>query len=250
MQLDIVTHCWRFSRALTYQLSSLVLHPPERTHVNLHLVYSPEDAPTMRVLQFFRERLYHSTGFAQIQRFPTVRMSPWPAPVPELVNRTIDRNLRALATTADAIWMTDADYVFGEGCLDALADIEWSDMTLCYPRQSWISSTHAVGETYSRSVAAGPAVLDVNAEDFIAKRDRKAIGGTQIIAGHAARQHGYCNVEPSLLRAYQDGKWRYCTRGDTIVRKILGTSGTPIDVPNLFRIRQETGNVCDMAEGT
>ena len=33
LQIEIVSHCWQYSHLLVYQLSSLILHPPQDTRI-------------------------------------------------------------------------------------------------------------------------------------------------------------------------------------------------------------------------
>ena len=56
MQLQIVSHCWNYSRLLTYQLSSLVLHPPRKLDVTMTVFYNEEDTRTCEVLEYFGQR--------------------------------------------------------------------------------------------------------------------------------------------------------------------------------------------------
>ena len=53
LRLNIVSHCWRYSHYLTYQLSSLVIHRSSRLDLTMTVYYSPEDEPTQEVLSFF-----------------------------------------------------------------------------------------------------------------------------------------------------------------------------------------------------
>ena len=52
MHLEIVSHCWHYSRLLTYQLSSLVLHPPTEVAVTVTVFLAEEDEDTVFTLVF------------------------------------------------------------------------------------------------------------------------------------------------------------------------------------------------------
>ena len=244
MRVDIVTHCWRFSRALTYQISSLILHPPRRVQATLHVVYTPEDEATLRVLNWGRQLLYKPTEDQILMRNPNIRLAGWPVPRSILVNRTIMRNQLAKNSAADCIWMADADYCFGKGCLDALANVDWLLTPLAYPREYLCHVDHETGLRALAAVASAPALVERPDSEFFVRLTRKPVGGVQILGGHTARNLGYCDSIPGLLRPYADGEWRYSTKGDTAIRKILGP-GRPIDIPNLYRIR-EPQNQCDV----
>jgi hypothetical protein len=97
--VDLIVHCWRYSRALNYLLSSLVLYPPKRVQVDAMVCFSADDAPTCGVLDYF--------GRAKLPE--TVKNSRRPLGLPELLNRTIARNIGAKKTTADLVWFLDGD---------------------------------------------------------------------------------------------------------------------------------------------
>lgn len=109
MKFEIVSHCWRYYRLLTYQLSSLVLYPPSQMQVTMTVFAAEEDEGTNRVMDFFQQR-----GLPE-----TLTIRRWYLPAGQLMLRIIGRNLAALTTEADWIWFTDCDYVFGDGALDA-----------------------------------------------------------------------------------------------------------------------------------
>src|SRR5690606_16316725 len=60
LHIEIVSHCWQYSHLLAYQLSSLVLHPPENTTVTMTVFHNPEDAATSSLLRFIgQHRVSH-----------------------------------------------------------------------------------------------------------------------------------------------------------------------------------------------
>jgi len=236
-RIELVVHCWKFSRALRYLLESLVRHPPEKVDVSASICFSYDDLRTVNLLK-------------DVERIAipwSIKILPHPLPTPQLFNRTIGRNERALATEADFIWFTDCDYFFGQGCLDSLADVpidprEPDYSPLYYPRVVMISKDHATGDAYlKRADGSGPVSFDP--ADFVPRREKRAIGGIQIVPGDVARVVGYAN-NPWHLRPVTNGKWAR-PYGDTFMRRVLGTRGKPIDVSNCYRIRQSIQWICD-----
>jgi hypothetical protein len=223
MQIEIVTHCWRYHRQLTYQLSSLALYPPRVASITMTVFYSTTDDDTVRVLDFF--------GSIEL---PRVQWS-WRALPPEhLFRRAIGRNLAAQATPAEWIWFADADYCFRGGCLDSLVGLaETHADTLLYPQSVQISRDHETGErTLQR--ASMPSVIDVMPTEFVPARLPRAIGGAQICAGAVARGVGYCGQFPK----FQEPRATFDNfRDDVVFRKSLGTHGTPIAIDGVYRIR-------------
>lgn len=245
--VEIISHCWRYSRALTYQLSSLVLNPPKRVRVYLFVFCHETDRPTMDVLKLFSGPLWSHLN-ADDQISPRL-IYIYPLNIGMILNRSICRDLRAKMTEADLVWFCDCDYFFGPGCLDALADVpldpaEEGYSPLYYPRVTFYNKDHANGDAYSLR-AAVPGVYDIDPADFVEHRPRRAIGGIQIVPGDVARREGYCPNH----RKWQTpcDTWKQ-TGADRVFRKILGTNGKPIDMPNCYRIRQSTEGVVDTLE--
>jgi hypothetical protein len=222
--LTIVTHCWRFSRVLTYQLSSLVLHPPKKIKTTIRVYFNEQDESTLDTLRYFAPLL-------------TERGVLWyffVCTLPELWNRTIGRNRAALNCNTDLIWFTDADYAFGEGCLDSLAELDTTQRVVYFPAWSWINNTHELGDQYALQVKE-PGLYDVHPEDFKRENYKKAIGGIQIVPGDVARMVGYCNGDVHRLKPAPGG-WKQ-TYEDGAFRKLVGRSQA-VEVPELYRIRQ------------
>ena len=233
-KLELVLHCHRYSRCLSYLLSSLEINPAPSAKITVTVFWAGEfeDEPTFDVLDFFVKRWDADE----------LQINPWPLDLPQLLRRAIGRNMAALQTTADLVWFCDGDYVFGPDCLETLATMDLPESKLWYPRTVMISKTHALGDHASLRAAAGAGVYEINPDDFMPSKHR-AIGGLQIVPGDVAREFGYCKdtkwQSPVTNETWQD------TRGDRAFRGILGTKGLPIHLPNLYRIRQTTEGEVD-----
>lgn len=229
MKLEIIIHCWRFSRTLIYELSSLFTHAPDG--VTATIFYDPDDRPTVDVLDFFGSK---------------IDIGEWPLPKEKLLRRAIGRNMAARASTADIVWFCDADYYFGPGCLEVLTHLPIEDDMIYYPRTQQINKTHALGDQYARA-ATKPGIYSVAQNDFRPEKIRKAIGGLQIVTGDTARKHGYCDGCKVQGEVSSKGGWAM-TLGDQVYRGQSGIgcgNGTQIHLPNLYRIRQSTQGVVD-----
>lgn len=243
MKLELVVHCFKYSRCLTYQLSSLILYPPKDIEVQVVVIYSVEDQPTMDVLEFFG-RSWHSSS----TRMPdSVELDGYSLGTYSVLHRAIGRNHRAHETRADLVWFLDVDHVFGEGCLDALAGMTFDFGKLYYPSLIQINNNYDLGDEYALR-ARIPGIYDVDPKDFKDEKVRKAIGGLQIVTGDTAREFGYCDPDrcPSDIvekcckeqEPREVDEWNHNTKSDWLYRKQLDVgNGAAITLPNLFRIR-------------
>ena len=229
--IEIVTHCWRFSRVLNYQLGSLVLHSTAPADVLITVFYAPDDRPTLDVIDFFRDML---------------QLRPWPLHKSQLLRRAIGRNLAAESTSAGVVWFCDADYYFGPRCLATLPAVPMEEGMIYFPRQQLISKTHELGDQYARRPTT-PGIYTIDPDDFQPEKIRKAIGGLQIVTGETARRHGYCR-NCRVQREVTDGSGWAMTLGDQVYRGESALNcgrGTAIELPNLYRIRQSQQGVVD-----
>lgn len=228
MLVELTSHVWAgprdmYAHLLGYQLNALIDHPTTRVSVELVVCYCPEDGATACMLDGIEDDILS----------PLLKVTPWPMSKERLFPRAIGRNERAKATQADVWWAIDTDYLPLAGCLDSLEQLV-GDKPLYFPRRTWICKDHATGDKYVNAV---PLLRHIDPADFIPKTEHKAIGGIQIVSGDTARRYGYCD----------NSKWqRLAPPGtDTIIgfgadrayRVSLGTSGTPLDLPNLYRLR-------------
>jgi len=181
--IEIVTHCWRYWRCLTYQVSALYLHPPGETlDVILHVLLSDEDAPTSN----------RTEQLMQIDWPNNVRLKVTHLPKEQLFRRSIGRNLLALQTRADIVWFTDCDYlIHGTSLYDVFHQMGQADIRFIYPGQI-MGTTHEVGDQIIQQATdwTGPIKADRSLITEVLPMNR-AIGGIQIVDGDLCREYGY-----------------------------------------------------------
>lgn len=225
--IEIISHCWRYSKALCYQLSSLYTWA-DLDNVQMTVCYSDIDKPTVEMLDWFSHLLPGT-------------LNPLEFTPDQLLRRSIGRNFAAKRTEADIVWFCDADYYFGKGCLEALEDMVWADTSkIAYPVEVLANTTRELGDEYTNRIKR-PALARICCDDFFPQRVKKAIGGLQIITGQVAKM-GYLPDSKRAQRPMANGEWHPTTE-DIQYRKSLGDM--PIRLPNLYRIRQSVQGVCD-----
>ena len=223
LKLEIVSHCWKYSHLLAYQLSSLALYPPTRLSVQMTVFHCPEDQATVDLLEFFRT-----------QSVPNVTWKWWPLDRARLFRRGIGRNLAGLATEADWMWYSDCDQLFQRGCLDALAEqLEGRRDPLVFPTRVSCTPLLEASDTLLQAGSRPPGLVEIDPERFEPVRHAKAVGALQIVHGDVVRQFGYCNSIPFYQRPVD--RWKK-TFEDRAFRWLIGSQGVPIDIPGLFRI--------------
>ena len=228
LELEIVSHCWQYSHLLTYQLSSLVLHPPQETSVTMTVFYTPEDRATSKLLKFF-----------DAKDVPRVRWNWQPLEKTRLFRRSLGRNLAARATKADWIWFADCDLVFHQGAIDgAGAALLGRKDLLVFPRRHLITELLDPDDALLQRGREEARLLDVDpTSGFTPEVREKAVGALQIVRGDVAKAVGYCGTIEFYQRPVR--KWRR-THDDRVFRWLLGTQGNPIEVPGICRIRHQS----------
>ena len=160
-------------------------------------------------------------------------------------SRATSRNIAAKTTKADIVWFADADYMFGEGCLDFLSNEldEWPmDVAIVYSRHVRKSREFEQGDELIRRMANDLTVRDVDKKDFFNGLHNRAIGGMQIVPGFLARQFGYLD-EPEYAKFHKPNNpfFSKSTKEDVTYRKQLrrrtGRVEKELRVPNIYRIR-------------
>ena len=226
LSLEIVTHCWQYGHFLAYQLSSLVNHRTDKLDVTMTVYHAPEDESVLRVLRFFEDI-----------DVPGVAWNWRSLPRELLFRRSIGRNLAARSTQADWIWFTDADIVFYESCLGTLAEVlQGRDDMLVHPRTILATTLLPEDHEILGLGRAAPAVREIPIEEFQPYNGLhdKAKGSFQITHGDVARNFGYCGSIGLYQRPAP--RWRK-TYEDRAFRWLLGTDGTPLDIPGVCQIR-------------
>lgn len=224
LSLEIVSHCWRYSHLLVYQLSSLLLHPPRDMDVTMTVFHAVEDQDTVALLDFF--------GSHEV---PGVTWNWRTLEKGRLFRRAIGRNLAAKETSADWIWFTDCDVVFGPGCLDRLNQVlQGRRDALVFPHEERCSDLLESEDPLLQAGAGKPRVVDIDHTDFTARQRDRATGPLQITHGDVARACGYCEG----LRYYQKpARWWAKAYEDRAFRWLLRTPGVAVDAPGVHRIR-------------
>lgn len=224
LHVEIVSHCWNYAHMLVYQLSSLVLFPPQNIDVTMTVYYGEEDGPTVALLDYFSS-----------QNVPGVRWNWQKLPRQALFRRAIGRNMAAKASTADWVWFTDCDVLFRDGCLDGLAAaLQGRRDALVFPSSEYCTGLLPPEAPLLSPVMAPEQVLDVDPSLFSHFPRDRATGPLQITHGDVARAVGYCESLPH----YQQPSATWCKAyEDRAFRWLLRTQGEPIAVPGVYRIR-------------
>ena len=224
LSIEIVSHCWGYSRLLAYQLTSLVDHAVRAADVTVTLFHAREDAATVRLLDFFAERLPSAVAWR-----------PRALPPPRLFRRAIGRNLAAKESTADWLWFTDCDLTFQAGCLDSLnAALQGRTDALVHPRVERKTDAYAAPGEAPGNALETPRLLRLEPSDCVPHPVARATGPLQIVHGDVARAVGYCDAVPHYQRPVP--RFAKCTE-DRVFRWLLGTAGTPLDVDGVCRVQ-------------
>lgn len=180
LEIDLVSHCWHYSRSLAYQISGLILDPPDFP-VQLTIFCNPEDKDTINTIQTLYPKLP-----------PTVCLVPRAQDKPKLFRRGIGRNDACLGTLAASVVIcTDCDYVWGAKALREVLE-NYQNAPLSFPHHYMKQKSHELGDA-CLALQETPQVLGLNPDDFDHCRIGKAIGGIQVIRADLAREHGYLN---------------------------------------------------------
>ena len=224
LDIEIVSHCWKYQHLLAYQLSSLVLHPPTNVSVRMTVFYSPEDEGTASLLRFFENH-----------RVSGVTWNWQPLDRSHLMRRAIGRNIAARQTEADWIWFTDCDVVFHEGALDTLGkELQGRRDALVYPREEWVTALLPETDAMLHAARGEPRLIDIDPGRFAPRQLSDATGPMQITHGDVARVTGYCATIPVYQKPAT--RWRKAHE-DRAYRWLLRTTGIPLAIPAVFRIR-------------
>jgi hypothetical protein len=223
--IEIITHCYaekrpEFASLLTAQLSSLALWRP-RCDVQVSVCSSPDDVLSHEVC----------VAFCNIPR-PRASIVWHPFQRQDLYRRSIGRNHCAKMSGADIVWHCDCDYIFGQGCLEALAASNFKG--LAFPREAFIHRSHADGDREIARIKPGE-LFKPDMTLFQPWSVKFAIGGLQIVDGDTARSKGYLDGT-RWVKPVPTATDFINTREDRVFRGQFPKS-TPLSLPNLYRMR-------------
>lgn len=224
--IEIISHVYAeefpaFASLMTAQVSSLFLWPPN-CPVLYTVVGTPSDTVTFDALRRLQEKLTMQHSFAL----------RWvPVDKPSLFRRGVMRNLAFKNALSDLVWAADADYLFGPGCLEALAGMDFKG--LVFPQNAMIHKSHATGDAEIARIVPGE-IFKPDLSLFEPWSCKVAIGGLQIVPRELANK-GY--LDGTKWSQPEPGATRFLdTKEDKKYRESVGGS-TPISLPNLYRLR-------------
>ena len=228
LSLEVVSHCWQYSRFLAYQLSALAQFPPQKLRVKMTVFYAQEDTQTQALPRLLRAESSAECGM-------------------ELASP-------AQGGPVSSGHRAQSGGPRDEGRLDLVHRLR-CDVPCRLPghagraaagayRGAAVSARRTRNPAAERGRpgadaqrAAGPALVDVDDQNFTTRRIDRATGPMQITHGDVARACGYCPT----LRLYQQPADHFCKAyEDRAFRWLLGTQGVGIDVPNVYRLRHAT----------
>ena len=229
--LTIVAHCYCppgcdvYRQHLKWEIASLINHPP-RIPVDHISIIAEDDGETLRMIYDLK---YAASLVANVMLRGVL------VPEGKLLRRSIARNDEALRCRSSACWFADADYYFGPGCIDALADQINADTELACPKEVQVNIDHATGDKMVDE-ARDIVLPKIDPSLFSPLRRKSAIGGLQIVGGNVARECGYLNESKWTKPVSSDKGWRKTTE-DVAFRR--GRQTTFVSLPNLYWIRHE-----------
>ncbi len=228
--IRFVTHCWskdnfQYASFLKIQLDSIRQAANHTPGLDIVVCFSLNDERTLLVVEEYLPKL----GSALI---------PLALPNGSLFRRSIGRNravsLPSVAAKPALYWFTDVDYFFRPDIAPCVARA-WDSVNkkpvLFYPKSCHIQPTHLEGDELARD---GQKIPDVR--NWPQHNHTRAIGGIQIVSGDWARKNGYV-PEGKWAQPRTDGKAFGDFRDDIAFRRIVGNSGTALEIPGVYRCR-------------
>jgi hypothetical protein len=233
-RICLVTHCFCPPGMSTYaehvrcMWASLVQYPA-RAEVTLAICLAhPDDDPVTWAARC--SETFQLPARAQV-RFRVMRLN-------ELFRRAIGRNHFAKQTLDlfDVYWFVDCDYMFGPGCMDALAAQVGPDDYLCTPDTVMITVDHATGEDVLKETRT-QVLPQIPFETYVPKKTGAAIGGLQIVGGNTARKFGYCDGTKWVKPVDPAGGWRDTGEDSAFRRSLSAVPIRRLDLPHVYRFR-------------
>ena len=224
LSIEIVSHCWQYSRLLAYQLTSLVQNPVSNATITMTVFYAKEDQATSQLIAFFSN-----------YTLPNVSWNWQPLPRQRLFRRSIGRNIAAKRSNADWIWFTDCDLTFQAGCLDSLnTALQGCQDALVFPLVESKTNVYTDADIVTKNSLEKPELLSVDASEFKAHAITRATGPLQITHGDVARAVGYC----ADIAYYQKSQEQFQkATEDRVFRWLLGTQGVGLAIEGVCRIQ-------------
>jgi hypothetical protein len=231
--VHVITHCYAakipdFAKMLTAQISSLILWPPKTCRAILQVCTTPDDVVTAKAI----------IDLANIMP-PLTKLDLLLMPKTDLFRRAIGRNAAAKASMADVCWFADADYLFGEGCLDAVAAVKFpaGGPEFALPRDAAIHADHNAGDAELARIEIGK-LFEPDLSKFKRWAPKLPIGGLQIVSGDTARQ-GYLDGTKWIKPLADASLGFQNTSEDSRYRKSRYGGGSRFfaDIPGVFRMR-------------
>jgi hypothetical protein len=237
--VEVVTHCYAekhasYAAALTAQLSSILLWPPKSAAVTITVCATAERPPVIDLKDFKISTVDVVEEFEEMWglRFDAHRIQLLSFPKAELFRRGIGRNYAGKASKADVVWFADADYLFGDGCLDALAAADFKG--LAFPREVQIHKSHHHGDAELARIKPGE-LFQPDMSLFVPKQEKFPTGGIIIVDGDTARK-GY-NDGTKWCEPVDPAKGFVDPREDIAYRKQFTEGATALDLPSVYRLR-------------
>lgn len=176
-------------------------------------------------------------GWFLDQQWPCgVTLRPWAIDAPRLMRRAIGRNMAARELDADWLLYADVDYVFGPNVFfDAPAALSAVKGPLAYVHYITWPIEQADGDRLIERVTA-PGFYHYIPGEFPSRTEPepgRAIGGNQWARGEVVRKTGYV---PWGRYQRPASTWQR-TYEDAVFRRQLKTSGEPIELDGVYRIR-------------
>ena len=128
------------------------------------------------------------------------------------------------------------DYLFGNNCLNALAEVVSPNDPICCPLSYWINIDHETGDQMLRDYQHVD-LPRIPKRLFVEKKQKLAIGGLQIVGGNTIRRVGYLpNNNKYQTPVSEDKGFRSC-KCDRVFHKESKLNTVGINIPDLFRVR-------------
>lgn len=227
-KIEVVAHCWRYWRTLTYQAGGFLADPPpEWIDVVYRLFMTPDDHETARRVEMLQSLDWPANVSFQVS----------PLPASRLFRRAIGRNIAALESQADVVWFTDCDYIISSRSLiDLSAAMQSCPHSFVFPEEV-LEYPHDDSERLIEAATEWQAPYRLQLPPELKKRRyRRAIGGIQIVKGDICREHGYLNGSSRWQKPQQS--WQRCF-DDVAFRKHLaefGVTGRGVPIGQVVRL--------------